>query len=251
MNYYGFMGTQPLFLGVNPSLYPDPMISYITAMDEVRLWEGALSAEEVRDNFHKKVLQEDWLVGYWNFDDLRNRLGYISDLSYKNNRGQLKKGATFTPQHPQIQTTPDSILFYSSNEIADSVIYSFIDRNKQIVAGDTNQMQNAGDTLLFDVSSLTDNISKLNIREFSPVSPDTGFLHTYLLQGLAPTPVATCMLFSGSISSVMFSAMRAMLSLTVAIARGLPPSNSTTIIALLQVITPPPLLVASTCLLTR
>ena len=192
LNYYTYMKTQPLYLGYNPALFPSPLPpSYIVAMDEVRLWNGWLSAEEVKNNYHKKVLQKDWLVGYWNFDDLRNRLGYISDLSYKNNTGRLKNGATFIPQYPLIQTSPDTLMYYSSNTLADSVIYSFIDRNEQLIAGDTSKMYNGGDTLLFDVSVLPDNISKLNIREYSPGSPDTGFLHTYHLEGLAPMPIAT------------------------------------------------------------
>jgi hypothetical protein len=167
------------------------MFSGITAMDEIRLWNAKVSENEIKDNFHKKILQKGWLVGYWNFDDLRNRLAYISGLSYNNNTGRLKNGATFIPQYPLIQTTPDTITFFSSNALADSVIYSFIDRNEHIVASDTSKMYDGSNTLLFDVSALPYNISKLNIREFSPGGPDTGFLHSYHLEGLAPMPIAT------------------------------------------------------------
>lgn len=189
--YTWYLRTEPLYLGTSPSLLSQFDKSFIVAMDEIRLWKGTLSAEDVKVNFHKKVLQSDTLVGYWNFDDFRNRLGYISGLSYKNNTGRLKKAATFIPQYPLIQTTPDTIIYQSSIQLSDSVIYSFIDQDGGFVYTDTADMTNGGDTLLFDVSALPENISKLRVSEYAPGSSDTGFICNYNLECLAPTPIAT------------------------------------------------------------
>ncbi len=189
VNYTIYLGTQPLYLGYSPS-HPSTL-RMIDAMDEVRLWRGSLWETQVKENYRKKILQSEALVGYWNFDDLRNRLGYTCDLSYNNNRGQLKNGATFIPQYASIQLTPDSIFLYSSSASADSVVYQFKDQDDRIISADTSDMKNSGDTLLFDLSSLPYTIDKLCAVEYVADNPDTGYMTEYRLECLPPIPIAT------------------------------------------------------------
>ncbi len=189
VNYWDLLRTQPLFLGNDPAQASSP--SYVIAIDEVRIWECTLSAEDVKNNYHRTILQEDFLLGYWNFNDLRNRLGYIVDISYYNNTGYLNNGATFIPQYPLLQTTIDTISVTSSNAHTDSVVFSFVDVNNYIVYTDTINLQNAKFTLPVDISELPYNISKLSISEHYPGVADTGFTTNYELLGLPPTPIAT------------------------------------------------------------
>ena len=54
-------------------------------LDEISVWERALTPEEVRDNwFRKRTGSEEGLVGYWNFDD-----GTADDLSPNGHYGEL------------------------------------------------------------------------------------------------------------------------------------------------------------------
>ncbi|MCK4677720.1 MAG: T9SS type A sorting domain-containing protein [Bacteroidales bacterium] len=192
-NYDSYFLTKHLIMGGCLSyLVPNtPDYSFITAMDEVRIWNRALSGEEIKTNYKKTVLQDPSLVGYWNFNDLRNRLGTISDISYKNNSGQLKNGATFIPQYPQLQITLDTIGVTSSNALTDSIVFSFIDANNQIVDSDTLLSNNGNGTLIYDISSLPYEISHLRISEYFPGAADTGFITKYNLNGWAPPPIAT------------------------------------------------------------
>ena len=66
-------------------------------MDEVRIWSIALSDADIWYNYRKSPLQDLLLLGYWNFDDLRNRLSYISDRSYNNNFGYLEQSFFYAP----------------------------------------------------------------------------------------------------------------------------------------------------------
>jgi hypothetical protein len=192
LNYFkiwSIMKTQPLIIGQTQSTPDDG--SFITGVDEVRLWQKTLTANQIKQNYHKKVLQDPDLVGYFNFDDLRNRLGYASDISYKNNRGLLKNGATFIPQHPTIQLTLDTLIVKSSNKNTDSVTYSFINADNYTVTSVTKPAQNGYDTLLFDFSSLPVNVKRLLVQEYSDDTPDKPDSIYYNLQGLAPIPIAT------------------------------------------------------------
>jgi len=187
--YNDLRHTQPLNIG--KSKHYTNTLSVVTAIDEIRIWREWHTEDEIQRNYHRKVLQSEGLKGYFNFDDLRNRLGYISDLSYYNNRGMLKNGATFIKQYPYIQMTNDSIIFLSSNENSDSVHYSFIDKGDKLIVSQSGSMENGGDTLLFDVSGLSDNVGKLNISEYAKKYPDTGYVYEYLMEGYAPPPIAT------------------------------------------------------------
>jgi hypothetical protein len=189
-NYPEGYGMQPLFLGPNPLLY-STQISYITAMDEVRIWSKELSADFIQKHYNKRVLQDIDLIGYWDFDDLRNRLNYISDISFNNNGGKLKNGAFFIPQHPQVQAVIDTLVYQSSNQQATSLIYLFTDCNEQIVLADTAILQNGIDTLVVNVAKLPDNISKLVITEFAYENSTKGDTSNYFLASYAPCPVAT------------------------------------------------------------
>ena len=190
-SYMSYAGTQNLFLGPT-SFYPiDTLSTIITAMDEIRLWRKTLTQAEIENNLHKIILQEDFLVGYWNFDDLRNRLGYISDISYLNNTGQLKDGATFIPQYPFIQSQVDTIIYASSNTSVDTIIYQFIDHNLHTITADTCSIQDANHILLFDISSLPSKVDKLKISEYSSLSPHLPLVSEYLVEVLPPAPIAT------------------------------------------------------------
>ena len=183
------MKTQPLVIGHAKDVSDDG--SYITGADEVRLWHKVLSPTEIKQNYHKKVLQSPDLVGYWNFDDLRNRMGYASDISYKNNRGILQNGATFIQQHPAIQLTLDTLIFKSSNKNTDSVTYSFIKNDNSTITSVTRPTHDGYDTLLFDFSSLPVNTKRMVITEYSDESLDKHDSINYNLWGLPPTPIAT------------------------------------------------------------
>ncbi|NQV01429.1 MAG: hypothetical protein HQ542_02200, partial [Bacteroidia bacterium] len=191
--YYEDLLTKPLILGgciahLNPNT---PDYSFVTAMDEVRIWSRALGNEEIRENFQKTVLQDTSLVGYWNFNDLRNRLGTVSDISFKNNSGQLKNGATFIPQYPQLMKIMDTIVVISSNAETDTIVFTFVDANNRPVDADTLLATNGKDTLIYDISSLPYEISHLRISEHYPGVADTGFNTLYELTGYAPPPIAT------------------------------------------------------------
>ncbi|MCK4676625.1 MAG: T9SS type A sorting domain-containing protein, partial [Bacteroidales bacterium] len=190
VDYFAYMGTQPLILGTNPAFPPDEP-SYVTAMDEVRLWGRALSAEDVKNNYHRTILQEDWLFGYWNFDDLRNRLGYIVDVSYYNNTGHLKNGAALIPQHSGIQELMDTIIIHSSNALTDSIKFSFIDKNSSVIESIVVNTQNSSSQLNIDVSAFPYSLNKFRVSEFFPGSTPNGFITDYEINELAPTPIAT------------------------------------------------------------
>jgi hypothetical protein len=57
-------------------------------IDEVRIYDRALSAEEIRANMHTRLSgDEPGLVGYWDFDEGMGQIVY--DLSGNGNDGQL------------------------------------------------------------------------------------------------------------------------------------------------------------------
>lgn len=186
-----YFKTEPLCLGPNPYILYISDYNMVTALDEVRIWNTAITSDYIKNNFHKKILQSESLIGYWNFDDLRNHLGVISDLSYKNNMGKLKKGATFIPQYPYVQTTPDSLMIYSSNLDTDSLTYSFIDINGKIIDSCSSDAINSGDTLVYNLASLPEDIKEMQINEFNK---NSGYLNSstvYNLHCFSPPPIAT------------------------------------------------------------
>ena len=67
---------------------------YKGSMDEVAIYEMALSAEEIQANMHKRLAGDETnLVGYWDFDEGGGQIAY--DLSVSGNDGQL--GSTLSP----------------------------------------------------------------------------------------------------------------------------------------------------------
>lgn len=96
--YTNKLKTKPLVLGG----FDHTQFSFVKAFDEVKIWCRQLSQDEIRQNMHQKVLQHISLIGYWDFDDLRNRLNITSDLSFNNNTGQLKNNAAFIPENPDL-----------------------------------------------------------------------------------------------------------------------------------------------------
>lgn len=192
--YYTYwLGTQELYIGgghpSNRKSRSNP--SFITAIDEVRIWKKKLSAQEVKENFSKIILQDNALIGYWNFNNVNERKGIIQDISYKNNPGTLYKGAIETPQYPRSQETIDSIRVYSSNFYTDSVQFSFIDHYNNVLDSVILIPFHHHSTLIYDVSALPYTASKLRIKEYFPGNEDEGFSTDYALNILAPTPLAS------------------------------------------------------------
>jgi len=187
LDWRKYLVTKPLRLGGNE---PESN-SLVTAMDDVRIWARTLSEDDILNNYWESPLQEYSMAGYWDFDDLRNRLNYISDKSYHNNFGYLKNNASFIPQYPAVQRAIDTIKVLSSDILTDSVRYIFIDRNNVIIDSCT-QVSVAGKTSqVFDLASLPYTISKLKIIEFYKSSTIAGLETDYDLQALAPEPIAT------------------------------------------------------------
>jgi len=182
-----FRGTQPLILGGNNS----QCSSLVTAMDEVRIWSRTLSREEINYHFQKSPLQEYTLEGYWDFDDLRNRLKYVSDKSYNNNSGTLKNNAAFIPQYPGIQRTVDTLMILSSYMHTDSVKYIFVDRNNVRLDSCTRIPEQARTSWIYNMSSLPLSVSKLKVFEYLQPMTDTVHETDYPLCSLAPEPIAT------------------------------------------------------------
>lgn len=185
--YYLLKKTQPLYIG-NHYGGTDYLIS---AIDEVRIWSKAVSHQEILEHNRHAPLQDPDLVGYWNFDDKRNRLNIISDKSFNNNMGTLERGAYFLPQHPAIQQIIDTIRILSSSQQTDSVTFQFVDRNKQVIDRQTRPTGNGVTSLAYDLASLPYNIDKLEVFEhYNPAFP-TGAGSEYNLHALAPEPIAT------------------------------------------------------------
>ncbi len=163
----------------------------ISAIDEVRMWSKALSHQEIVLHNRHAPLQNPDLTGYWNFDDLRNRLNIISDKSYNNNMGLLKGGAYFLPQHPAVQQLIDTLKVFSSSIETDSVTFRFIGGSNQIIDEQTIITINGVSSLTYDIASLPYTINKLKLIEhYNPDKP-LGKETEYKLQGIAPQPIAT------------------------------------------------------------
>jgi hypothetical protein len=110
-------------------------------------------------------LQDPSLTGHWNFDDLRNRLDFISDLSFMNNSGALKNKAAFVPENPELYTILDTLIVHSSNSATDSVQYAFIDMNNRVIDSIQLKVQNHQTLLPCDISALSYSVNRLRIRE--------------------------------------------------------------------------------------
>jgi hypothetical protein len=169
-------------------------VNLITEIDEIRIWKKHRTAEEIHDNFQKKVLQDTTLVGYWDFDDLRNHKKEIFDISYYNNPGILYNGSVLVPQPANILETIDTLIVRSSNADTDSIQFSFIDNNDIALDVVTVNYENNRTTLIYDISSWPFTISHLKISEFYPGCPKDGFNSKLDLAGFEQTPIATPLL---------------------------------------------------------
>ncbi|MEI6899531.1 MAG: hypothetical protein WCL00_06620, partial [Bacteroidota bacterium] len=192
-NVYHYLKTKPLVMGGCNAGLPAASrdYSFITGMDEIRIWNRYLPKNELVANIHKPILQESSLVGYWNFDDLRNRLNFISDLSYNNNDGQLKNNAAFFPEYPEMYAINDTLTLTSSNAATDSVQFAFLDQTGQVVDSVKIKTQNHSARYIYDISTLSYTVSRLRVREIFPGCTNNGFTTYYNLKIFAPQPLAT------------------------------------------------------------
>jgi hypothetical protein len=187
--------TKPLIIGgcngQNKGRQAD--YTFITGMDEIRIWNIALSEQEVVQTYNKTILQDIHLVGYWDFDDLRNHLNYISDESFNNNSGMLKNAATFIPENPDMFTIMDTLTLKTSNQETDTVKLSFVDEDNLVIDSVKLKTQNNQVKLQYDVSALPYIVRHLRINEYCPDGPAGGFETNYTMKVLAPQPIATPM----------------------------------------------------------
>ena len=192
VDYKASWKTKPLYLGgCNEQINQPVGPSYITAMDGVRIWNRHLSHQEIQTNMHKKVLQDTTLMGYWDFNDLRNRLNYISDLSFYNNTGILKNGATFVPQYPDVERTMDTITIVSSNVNTDSIKLFFIDKYNGTLETIVTNTNNGLSRFSTDVSAFPYSLRKLKVSEYYNGCAVGGFETEYKTTEFAPYPIAT------------------------------------------------------------
>ncbi|MBN1338679.1 MAG: T9SS type A sorting domain-containing protein [Bacteroidales bacterium] len=184
------MKTKSLILGQKNTDDPS-FLAVVNAVDEVRIWNTARSENDIKNSYKKQVIQDGSLHGYWNFDDRRNRLTTVSDLSYNSNIGILRNGACFIPQDPEIQVINDSILITSSNLITDSITFGFYSRTNQMVYSETRLASNSECVLSYDISSLPYTVDKLKVSEYFQGCTDSGFVTDYYLHIIPPRPMAT------------------------------------------------------------
>jgi len=194
-NVNNYLKTNPLILGgcngQKNKITAD--YSFVTAMDEIRIWNRYLTHNEILQNLNKSILQDTHLTGYWDFDDYRNHLNYISDESFNNNSGELKNGATFIPENPDLFTVMDTIILKTSNQQTDSIKFTLMDENNQAIDSIRVKAQNNQAEWQFDVSALPYTVSRLRINEHCPAGPKGGFESEYNIRVLAPYPIATPM----------------------------------------------------------
>ena len=183
------MRTKPLIIGqMNAEEFS---LRVISAMDEIRVWNYARSAQEIKSNYKKPVLQDLSLTGYWNFDDLRNRLKIVSDDSYTNNTGTIENGAYFIPEAIDIQNLNDTIFFTSSNKLTDSIRFSFYDSHNNLLYSKLMKSVGSKCTFAYDLSSISYKVNHLITCEYFPGVADSGFITTYNVSVYPPIPIAT------------------------------------------------------------
>jgi hypothetical protein len=187
INYTKDLRTKPLLLGgFDPSQH-----SYVKAFDEVRIWRRILGQTEISRNMHQKVLQDVSLSGYWDFDDMRNRLSFVSDESFNNNTGMCKNGATFIPENPDLFTILDTLIINTSIKNADSIKFSIVNQDGETIDSTRLKVSNSQAQRVLDVSALPYSVSSLKVGEMCTGSPNGGFNRYYSLKVHAPAPVAT------------------------------------------------------------
>lgn len=71
---------------------------YLGLLDDIRIWNKALTQEEVQANMYKEIKPQDGLVGYWKFDEGSGVTA--KDSSGNGNDGTLVNGPTWTAETP-------------------------------------------------------------------------------------------------------------------------------------------------------
>ena len=186
-DYDHALRTKPFLLGGRDNTEP----TYVTAFDEVRFWHSCRTHAEILGNMNRTVLQDYFLRGYWNFDDRRNRLNVISDLSCSNNSGTLMNGAAFIPENTGLFTITDTLTIHTSNAATDTVRFAFLDQNGQVMDSTTVGAVAGAATWTYDISTLPYTVGHLRIGEICPGSPPEGFETLFSVRGIAPAPIAT------------------------------------------------------------
>jgi len=186
-DYNRALKTKPLYLGGNDPTAP----SYVTAFDEVRFWQEWLTEENIRQNMHQKILQEYFLAGYWDFDDMRNRLNFISDDSHNNNSGSLMNGAAFIPEDPLLFSVPDTLNLATSNINTDSISIAFLNEDNDVMDSVRIKVNSGKVQWAYDISTLPYTTTHLRVGEICPGSPTGGFQTFFNMKILPPAPIAT------------------------------------------------------------
>jgi len=140
---------------------------------------------------HQRVLQDISLTGYWDFDDLRNRLNYVSDDSYNNNSGSLKNGAAFIPGNPDLFTILDTLILKTSIKNADSIRFSIINEDNKTIDSVKLKTSNHQAQMVLDISAIPHTTGHVQVGEITAGSPSGGFTTGYTMKVLAPEPIAT------------------------------------------------------------
>lgn len=187
--------TKPLIIGGcnGQSKNKTPDFTFIKAIDELRIWSTWRSQTEIRQNMHQSLLQDPQLAGYWDFDDMRNRLDYISDESFNNNSGVLKNGATFIPENPGMFAVLDTLTLKSSNSATDSITLSFYDEDQTLISSLKQKTQNHQVSMAIDLTTYPVSLKRLVSNEHAPQCSAGGQETTFNVKLLAPVPVATPM----------------------------------------------------------
>jgi len=94
-----YLENKPYFLGSHNGINR----FFNGCIDEVRIWNKALSGREIKTNMNKELTgNEEGLVLYYNFNELTPD-GKVKDLSPYGNHGTLKNGAKLVPSDAPIQ----------------------------------------------------------------------------------------------------------------------------------------------------
>jgi hypothetical protein len=190
--YLPLLKTRPLYFGgcnAGAKRRSDDL-SLITAMDEIRAWNRCLTADEVKDFYSRPILQSENLLGYWSFNDLNCNGLNVSDLSYQCNNGILQNGAKLIEQYPGVQESIDTLVFWSSHALTDSVKFEFIDKSNILNYSLIVYPVGGKSTLYFDIETLPFTTNLLRTTEYYPGN-NGGKTTIYPLLIYPPQPIAT------------------------------------------------------------
>jgi len=170
-----------------------PDLTFIRALDEVRIWNTWRSGAQIEQNMNRSILQDPSLVGYWDFDDARNRLDFVSDESFNNNTGILKSGAILIPENPNLFIVLDTLTLKSSNTATDSIGLYLYDEDQTLISGIKQKVQNHQVSWTCDFTSLPYNLRQLVSTEHFPGCPTGSQQTVYNIHNRASVPIATPM----------------------------------------------------------